>query len=178
MTNPEGPYVKVHFRLEIEDDRPPASVESLWAVDQGDGTARLDNIPWFVRGIACGDVVATAPDEEGVRWAGEVVRRSENCTIRLIVLRDGGSGAVRQSVINAFHERSPRRGHREVRHGRPGHPAHRRSRGGATAPQPRCGQGVVGHGRGVYHRAVAGHVRRLMPFRCPMASQPRSLTSY
>ena len=104
MTNPEGPYVKLRFRLEIEDDWPPASVESLWAVDQGDGTARLDNIPWFVRGIACGDVVATEPDEEGVRWAGEVVRRSENCTIRLIVLRDDGSAAARQSVINAFRE--------------------------------------------------------------------------
>lgn len=58
----------------------------------------------FVRGIACGDVVATEPDEEGVGWAGEVVRRSENCAIRLIVLRDGGSGAARQSVINAFKE--------------------------------------------------------------------------
>ncbi|MFC8387273.1 MULTISPECIES: DUF4265 domain-containing protein [unclassified Streptomyces] len=103
MTNPEGPYVKVHFRLEIEDDRPPASVESLWAVDQGDGTVRLDNIPWFVRDIACGDIVATEPDEEGVRWAGEVVRRSGNCTIRLIVFRDGGSEAARQSVIDAFH---------------------------------------------------------------------------
>lgn len=80
------------------------SVESLWAVDHGDGTARLDNIPWFVRGIAYGDIVTTEPDEEGVRWAGEVVRRSENCTIRLIVSRDGGSGASRQSVINAFAE--------------------------------------------------------------------------
>ncbi|MFI0086492.1 DUF4265 domain-containing protein [Streptomyces bobili] len=104
MTNPAGPYVKVHFRLEIEGDWPPASVESLWAVDQGDGTVRLDNIPWFVRGIACGDVVATEPDEEGVHWAGEVVRRSENCTIRLIASRDSGSGAARQSVINAFRE--------------------------------------------------------------------------
>jgi hypothetical protein len=65
---------------------------------------QLDNIPWFVRGIACGDIVAAEPDEEGVRWAGGVVRRSENCTIRLIVFRDGGSGAVRQSVINAFQE--------------------------------------------------------------------------
>ncbi|MET7778798.1 MULTISPECIES: DUF4265 domain-containing protein [Streptomyces] len=104
MTTPEGPYVKVHFRLEIEDNWPPASVESLWAVDQGDGTMRLDNIPWFVRGIACGDVVAVEPDEEDVPWAGEVVRRSENCTIRLIVLREGGTGAARQSVINAFRE--------------------------------------------------------------------------
>ncbi|MEU6421807.1 DUF4265 domain-containing protein [Streptomyces spiralis] len=66
---------------------------------QGYGTAQLDNIPWFVRGIACGDIV---PDEDGVRWAGEVVQRSENCATRLIVFRDGGSGAARQSVINAF----------------------------------------------------------------------------
>ncbi len=92
----------MHFRLEIEDDWPPASVESLWAIDRGDGTAQLDNIPWFVRGVACGDIVAVEPDEDGVRWAGEVVRRSENCTIRLIVFRDGGSGAARQTVLNAF----------------------------------------------------------------------------
>ncbi|MEU6174818.1 DUF4265 domain-containing protein [Streptantibioticus parmotrematis] len=102
MTHPGGPYMKVHFRLEREDGWPPVSVESLWAVDQGDGTARLDNIPWFVRGVACGDIVATEPDGDGTRWAGEVVRRSENCTIRLIVLRDGGSRPTRQTVINAF----------------------------------------------------------------------------
>ena len=41
-------------------------------------------------------------DEDGALWAGDVVRPSENCTIRLIVLRDGGSGAARQSVLNAF----------------------------------------------------------------------------
>ncbi|MGV9345796.1 DUF4265 domain-containing protein [Streptomyces spiralis] len=42
------------------------------------------------------------PDEDGVRWAREVAQRSENCAIRLIVFRAGGSGAARQSVINAF----------------------------------------------------------------------------
>ncbi|MDQ0943467.1 DUF4265 domain-containing protein [Streptomyces sp. V1I1] len=104
MTEGREQYVKVHFHLEIEDDWPPASVESLWAVDQGDGTVKLDNVPWFVRGVACGDVVATQTDLDGLRWAGDVVRRSENCTIRLIVFRDGGSGAARQSVLNAFHQ--------------------------------------------------------------------------
>ncbi|MEV6513260.1 DUF4265 domain-containing protein [Streptomyces sp. NPDC051642] len=104
MTNPEGPYVKVHFRLEVEEDWPPASVESLWAVEQGDGTVRLDNIPWFVRDIAFGDIVTAEPDEEGALWAGQVVRRSENCTVRLIVFRDDGSAAARRSVINAFRE--------------------------------------------------------------------------
>lgn len=96
--------MRVHFHLEIEDDWPPASVESLWAVDQGDGTVKLDNVPWFVRGVACGDVVATQTDVDGLRRAGDVVRRSENCTIRLIVFRDGGSGAARQSVLNVFHQ--------------------------------------------------------------------------
>ncbi|MFD8672404.1 DUF4265 domain-containing protein [Streptomyces seoulensis] len=81
-----------------------SSAEVQTAVDHGDGTARLDSIPWFVRGLACGDVVVTEPDEEGVRWAGAVVRCSGNCTIRLIVFRDGGSGPARQSVINAFRD--------------------------------------------------------------------------
>ncbi|WP_415950175.1 DUF4265 domain-containing protein [Streptomyces sp. KLOTTS4A1] len=35
--------------------------------------------------------------------AGETVRASENCTIRLIVLKDGGSAAARQSVLEIFH---------------------------------------------------------------------------
>lgn len=39
-----------------------------------------------------------------MRWACEVVRRSENCTIRLIVLRDSDSGTAWQSVIDAFKE--------------------------------------------------------------------------
>lgn len=35
--------------------------------------------------------------------AGETVRPSRNCTIRLIVLKDGGSAAARQSVLELFH---------------------------------------------------------------------------
>ncbi|MFE2558341.1 DUF4265 domain-containing protein [Streptomyces sp. NPDC059352] len=96
--------MKVHFRPETDGDWPPASVESLWALDRGDGTVQLDNTPWFVRGVACGDVLTTHPDEDGVHWAGQVVSPSRNCTIRLIVLRDKGSGAARQSLLNAFAE--------------------------------------------------------------------------
>jgi hypothetical protein len=93
-------HVKVHFRLEIDEDGwPPAGMESLWAVDLGDGTVRLDNTPWFVRRVASDDIIRVEVDDEGVRWAGETVRASENCTIRLIVLKDGGSGAVNDHVI-------------------------------------------------------------------------------
>ncbi|MFD9573193.1 DUF4265 domain-containing protein [Streptomyces sp. NPDC059982] len=105
MTNINDDHVKVHFRMDIgEYGWPPASVESLWAVELGDGTVRLDNTPWFVRGVASGDIIQVELDGEGVRWAGETVRASENCTIRLIVLKDGGSAAARQSALEIFHK--------------------------------------------------------------------------
>ncbi|MFD8664871.1 DUF4265 domain-containing protein [Streptomyces microflavus] len=105
MTSISGDHVKLHFRMDVDEDGwPPASVESLWAVDLGDGTARLDNTPWFVRGVASGDIIKVEPDSEGLLWAGETVRASENCTIRLIVLKDSGSAAARQSVLEIFHK--------------------------------------------------------------------------
>lgn len=56
VTNVRNDHVKIHFRMDIDEDGwPPASVESLWAVDLGDGTVRLDNTPWFVRGVASDD---------------------------------------------------------------------------------------------------------------------------
>ena len=104
MTSISDDHVKVHFRMETDEDGwPPASVESLWAVDLGDGTVRLDNTPWFVRGVASGDIIRVEVDDDGVRWAGGTVQASQNCTIRLIVLKDGGSAAARQSVLESFH---------------------------------------------------------------------------
>nr|WP_223838046.1 DUF4265 domain-containing protein [Streptomyces venezuelae] len=104
VTNISDDHVKVHFRMDIDEDGwPPASVESLWAVHLGDGMVRLDNTPWFVRGVASGDVIKVELDGEGVRWAGETVRPSQNCTIRLIVLKDDGSAAARQRVLEVFH---------------------------------------------------------------------------
>ncbi|MFJ3878392.1 DUF4265 domain-containing protein [Streptomyces sp. NPDC090077] len=103
MTDISGDHVKIHFRMDVDEDGwPPASVESLWATDLGDGTVRLDNTPWFVRGVASGDVIGVERDGEGVRWAGETVRPSQNCTIRLIVLKGDGSAAARQNVLEAF----------------------------------------------------------------------------
>ncbi|MFE7510299.1 DUF4265 domain-containing protein [Streptomyces sp. NPDC057540] len=95
MTSISDNHVKVHFRMDMDEDGwPPAGVESLWAVDLGDGTVRLDNTPWFVRGVAGGDIIKVELDSEGLLWSGETVRASEHCTIRLIVLKDGGSGCV------------------------------------------------------------------------------------
>ncbi|WP_031517473.1 DUF4265 domain-containing protein [Streptomyces sp. NRRL F-5123] len=104
MTSARDDCVKVYFRLEVDEDGwPPASVESLWAVDLGDGSVRVDNTPWFVRGVASGDIIRVEADDEGIRWAGETVQASGHCTIRLIVLRDGGSEVARRTVLERFH---------------------------------------------------------------------------
>ncbi|MFE9765999.1 DUF4265 domain-containing protein [Streptomyces sp. NPDC005808] len=104
MPSISGDHLKVHFRMDVDEEGwPPASVESLWAVDLGDGSTRLDNTPWFVRGVASGDIIRVEPDDECVGWAGETVRAAEHCTIRLIVMKDGGSAAARQTVLKTFH---------------------------------------------------------------------------
>ncbi|MEB3962715.1 DUF4265 domain-containing protein [Streptomyces kunmingensis] len=62
------------------EGRPPASAESLWAVDLGDGTVRLDSTPRFVRGVASDDVIRVEIDYEASAagrsssWAGGEAR--------------------------------------------------------------------------------------------------------
>ncbi|MEV8390463.1 MULTISPECIES: DUF4265 domain-containing protein [unclassified Streptomyces] len=104
MTNIKDDHMKVHFRLDTDEDGwPPVSVESLWAVGLGDGIVRLDNTPWFVRGVASNDIIRVEIDDEGVYWADETVQASENCTVRLVIMKDGGSAATRQTVLETFY---------------------------------------------------------------------------
>ncbi|WP_330320460.1 DUF4265 domain-containing protein [Streptomyces clavifer] len=104
MTDISDDHVKVHFRMEVDEDGwPPASIESLWAVKLGNGTVRLDNTPWFVRGVASGDIIRVELEDDGVLYARETIQPSQNCTIRLIVLKDEGSAAARQTVLETFH---------------------------------------------------------------------------
>ncbi|WEH34203.1 DUF4265 domain-containing protein [Streptomyces sp. AM 4-1-1] len=104
MTDISDDHVKVHFRMEVDEDGwPPASIESLWAVKLGNGTVRLDNTPWFVRGVASGDIIRVEVEDDGALYARETIQPSQNCTIRLIVLKDEGSAAARQTVLETFH---------------------------------------------------------------------------
>lgn len=94
--------IRVVFDLSPEDGWPPAPTERLWAVRVGEDRARLENIPFFTRGYALGDVITFAEDEEGVLWAKEAVEYSDNCTIRIIPGEDGHRDEVRQAVLDAF----------------------------------------------------------------------------
>lgn len=95
--------VRVVFELPVDSEGwPPARTERLWAVRVGEDTVRLDNIPFFVRGFALGDVVRTVVDDDGVLWAKEAVGYSDNCTIRVVPAENGHLGEERQAVLDAF----------------------------------------------------------------------------
>ncbi|HEX6356920.1 DUF4265 domain-containing protein [Actinophytocola sp.] len=96
--------VRVCFALEQDAEGwPPVAVERMWATTtQRDNVVVLDNIPFFVRGVACFDVVAVNQDEAGVFWAEKTIRWSGNCTIRVIPFRSGPLHGDRQAVLDAF----------------------------------------------------------------------------
>ncbi|WP_164008419.1 DUF4265 domain-containing protein [Pyxidicoccus trucidator] len=77
--------VKVVVKLDKDEhDYPPADYEGLWARPLGDGVFQIDNVPFFARGIAWGDIVSASMVEQELRFQ-EVVRPSGHSTLRLII---------------------------------------------------------------------------------------------
>ncbi|GLW64561.1 hypothetical protein Arub01_28050 [Actinomadura rubrobrunea] len=100
---PPQEAVRVVFELPREDDDwPPAASERVWAFPVAEDRAEVANIPFFVRGIALGDVVRTEVDDEGVLWGREAVQWSDNCTIRVTVFRNGALAGDRRAVLDMF----------------------------------------------------------------------------
>jgi hypothetical protein len=81
----------VVFELEVDEDGwPPVGGERVWAFDLGDDLYRIDNVPWFVRDLAVGDVVvAVPPGPENHPVFRRIHTRSEHLTIRIICFRGG-----------------------------------------------------------------------------------------
>jgi hypothetical protein len=97
------PAVKVHFDLPRDEAGwPPVEVESLWAETVRAGVVRLTNVPWFVRGVASGDLIRVEPDGDGVLWAAEHLEWSGNCTIRVVPSPSGPLRGSRQRVLDTF----------------------------------------------------------------------------
>lgn len=82
-------HVKIHFRLEVDEDGwPPVGAESLWAVPC-EGGFRIDGIPFFVRDATDGDVVEAVPDaNDSALDFTRVVRRSTSSLLRVACYTD------------------------------------------------------------------------------------------
>lgn len=79
--------VKILFRL-FSDILEEITVETLWAetIDAAKGLYKLDNIPFYLPSIACGDIVFAEFDEdEGMLTYREVVEYSGNSTVHIIL---------------------------------------------------------------------------------------------
>jgi Domain of unknown function (DUF4265) len=99
----ESEGTKVVFALERDDEAwPPVAAESVWATPLGEDRYRLDNVPWFARGFAYGDVVAAEPDHEGVLRVREQLVWSGRYTVRVIPFGDESAEAQLQAVIEEF----------------------------------------------------------------------------
>lgn len=89
MLKPDNPNrVKILFRLERDEDGyPPEDAESVWALPVDEGY-QVENIPFFVRDIALGDVVKAEPAEDGMlEFSGSVLRRGGHSTYRVLLLK-------------------------------------------------------------------------------------------
>jgi len=59
-----------------------AEVEAMWAIPRAEGF-ELDNIPFYVREIAAGDIVSASPDPGGMLRFEALVKPSQHSTVRL-----------------------------------------------------------------------------------------------
>jgi hypothetical protein len=78
-------HVKVQFDV-VRDDAgyPPATSEMLWAVPLGPTHFRLDNIPFFVCGVSCFDVVEVVEEVAGHFKFRRLLEPSGHSTLRVI----------------------------------------------------------------------------------------------
>ena len=82
-------HVKVLFELKKDaDGYPPVEVEQLWAEPVGGNLYKIDNVPFFVKGISCEDIVAAEPDSRGELRYTSLIKPSSRNTLRVIVFRD------------------------------------------------------------------------------------------
>lgn len=78
--------IKMLFKLEQDEyGFPPVGWESMWATPLGNDNFEIDNIPFYVRGISCGDVVTANLSDTGEFLFGALIQPSENSTIRVYV---------------------------------------------------------------------------------------------
>jgi hypothetical protein len=97
MTMADENYKKINFELERDEDGyPPVGREGLWAYEVEQGLFCMDNIPFYVRGISCGDVVSAESDGEQLVFK-KLVRPSPNSVVRVFVSDVAGVQAARDS---------------------------------------------------------------------------------
>jgi len=94
-TTPEV-FTKIAFEFE-RDENGTTEIETLWAVSTDRGY-RIDNIPFYVRGVAWGDIVSATRDDGGQLNYVKLVAPSGHSTVRLWFTNTSDVQAVRDAL--------------------------------------------------------------------------------
>lgn len=79
-------FRKMEFRLQVSEDWPPVSSETLWVETLDEGNFRVDNPPYFVRDLAVDDVVEGAETDGPFLTFIEKVASGGHSTVWVITL--------------------------------------------------------------------------------------------
>jgi hypothetical protein len=100
----EDGFVKIRARVPESPSAP--LVEGMWGRPLGDDLYRLENAPWFARGLNWGDVIRCAPDpDEGdLLFTVEVVERS-GCSSFQLTIGSKAAPEDRLEILRGLEER-------------------------------------------------------------------------
>ncbi len=70
----------------------------MWAIPLGGTRFRIDNVPFYARGLSCDDIVE-ADEVDGEFVFRKVVRPSDNSTIRIIVYNLDDEDQIRETLV-------------------------------------------------------------------------------
>jgi hypothetical protein len=76
--------MKLLIKLEIINDYPPVSVESIWVKKLPSGYFKVLNIPFYSRELCFEDVVDVTTCPDGSIYFLRIKRKSKNSTIRIV----------------------------------------------------------------------------------------------
>jgi hypothetical protein len=88
---------RVKIRFTYTNSSGEGETESMWVVGRNDGY-EIDNIPFYVRELALGDVVAAESDASGLLWYSRLIRPSGHSTIRLLFSSESDVKIVRDGL--------------------------------------------------------------------------------
>jgi hypothetical protein len=96
--NQEEQFRKIAFYIEQDEDGyPPDTLETLWGRQLDENLFQIDNIPFFVVGVSCEDIV-TASYFDNQWYFDKVVRASGHSTVRVVVYDEKQMQPLRQSL--------------------------------------------------------------------------------
>lgn len=91
--------LKIIFNIEQDEDGyPPVSFESLWAFPLNNGNYIIDNIPFFIYGIAAGDEISALNIEQEF-FFDKLIRHSGSSVFRVFSKQHEKIDEIRKKFI-------------------------------------------------------------------------------